>query len=116
MDADFFYVDTPSIPPARLLAMIAAHVDPSIAMLQHDAKTRNYKERATIGSRYAQLLQASIPPDHSLSLEVNTDVDMFGGRIYIRIYWPILIQEYWQYEGDIPVYGEYSKYAGASFF
>jgi len=117
MDADFFYVETPSIDPARLLAMIAAHVDPSIALRAWDANTKDYRKRAAIGTRYAQLLQASIPPEHSLSLDVSTNMDLFGGRIYIRVYWPILIQEYWQYEGDIPViYGGYSTEMHASFF
>jgi hypothetical protein len=117
MDADFFYLGTPSITPARLLAMIATHVDPSIALRRWDANTKDYRERAAIGTRYAQLLQASIPPEHSMSLDVVTDMDLFGGRIYIRVYWPILIQEYWQYEGDVPViYGGYSMQMHASFF
>lgn len=117
MDADFFYVGTPSINPARLLAMIAAHVDPSIALRAYDANTKDYRERAAIGARYTQLLQASIPPQHSLSLNVVTDMDLFGARIYIRVYWPILVQEYWQYEGEIPViYGGYSMEGHASFF
>jgi hypothetical protein len=117
MDADFFYVGTPRITPARLLAMIAAHVDPSIALRAHDANTKDYRERAAIGRRYAQLLQASIPPQLSLSLNVDTDMDLMGARIYIRVYWPILIQEYWQYDGGIPViYGGYSMQGHASFF
>jgi hypothetical protein len=117
MDADFFYVGTPGIAPARLLAMIAAHVDPSIALRAFDANTKDYRERAAIGSRYAQLLQASIPPEHSLSLNVVTDMDLFGSRIYIRVYWPILVQEYWQYEdGTSVIYGGYSMEMHASFF
>jgi hypothetical protein len=116
MDAEFFYLDTPSIAPARLLAMIAAYVDSSVALRTHDANTKDYKERAAIGARYSQLLQASIPPDHSLALQVVTGMDMFGSRIYIRVYWPILIQEYWQYEGDIPIYGGYSMHKEANFF
>jgi hypothetical protein len=116
MDADFFYLDTPSIPPARLLAMIAAHVDPGIAVRTYDANMKNSRERYAIASRYAQLLQASIPPEHGLSLDVSTNMDMMDGRIYIRVYWPILIQESWQYEGDISVYGGYSMYKEASFF
>lgn len=116
MEAEFFYVDEPSIAPARLLAMTAAYVDPSVALRTYNVNTRDYRERAAVGARYEQLLQASIPPWHNLSVQVLTGIDMFGGRIYVRVYWPTLIQEYWQYEDAIPVYGGYSMYKDASFF
>jgi hypothetical protein len=116
MEAEFFYVDTPSIAPGRLLTMLNAYVDPSVALRTHNVNAKDSRERTAIGARYEQLLQASIPPWHNVAIEVITRLDMFGGRIYIRVYWPTLIQEYWQYEGVVPVYGGYSMYKDASFF
>ena len=108
MDAEFFCLSDHMDGIGQLVRYLDRLVDPSIALKVMNVETGDWQERAEIGRRYTQLLQASIPPERELSIEANTSLELFGSRIYLRVYWPMLVDGYYWYPGlDDPVKGLY---------
>src|SRR4051794_6825737 len=69
-------------------------VDESLVLAVRDLQYGSTFERDPIAVRYAQLLQATIPPEKGLYLSVST-MDFYRDRIYLGIYWPIYVRGYW---------------------
>ncbi|AVH60476.1 MULTISPECIES: hypothetical protein [Streptomyces] len=105
MEAEFFGYNPEEWVSARLLELVARHIDPTIALQINDANTVNHRRRTEIGNRYAKLLYASIPPDLGVSIEVHTDLDIMNSRVYVRIYWPMIQWRNWQPFGGGQGYG-----------
>jgi hypothetical protein len=99
MDAEFFCLNTSIDLAGQLVRYLDRFVDPSIALKVMNTETEEWDERQQIGQRYTRLLHASIPPERELSIEANSSIEVFGSRIYLRVYWPMLVHGYYWYPG-----------------
>jgi len=85
MDAEVFVLGYQLPLVAQLTQLFAKHID---AGLPVSVATFGSGSSEMTATRYVKLLQASIPPEVGLKLEMKT-VEMFGTRIYLRVYWPM---------------------------
>lgn len=99
MDAEFFCLDVHQDAVGQLVHYLTTRVDPTIALKVRNADAGTREERAELGQRYTKLLHASIPPERELNIEANSTIELFGNRIYLRVYWPILTAGYYWYPG-----------------
>jgi hypothetical protein len=99
MDAELFCLNSSIDTAGLLLRSLNDFVDPTISLKVLNADTEAFTEREEIGRRYTKLLYASIPPDRELNIEAVTRIELFGNRIYVRIYWPMLVEGYYSYPG-----------------
>jgi hypothetical protein len=113
MDAEFFCLNAHVESAGALVRRLTRSVDPSVAMRVWNFDTEDNDERAEAGRRYTKLLHASIPPERDLSIEVNNSLQLFSQRVYIRIYWPLVVEGVYRYPGiDGWVHGAYrTEYA-----
>ncbi len=88
MDAEFFCLDKHVDIAASMVRYLQSFVDPSVALRVMNTESA-WPERDEIGRRYTKLLHASVPPERELTIEAVTDMELFGSRIYLRIYWPL---------------------------
>lgn len=95
MDAEFFCLPEDMEVVGQLVRDLGRLVDPTIGLQVQNAEAENHRERYRTGSRYIQLLHGSIPPERQLGIEINTSIALFGSRIYLRVYWPMLVQGYY---------------------
>jgi hypothetical protein len=117
MDAEFFCFNEHVEAAGQLVRYVTEFVDPTIALKVQNVETPDRTERYALGRRYAQLLFASIPPEREIGIEANTTLELFGNRIYLRMYWPILVEGYYHYQGlDDRVRGLYWTTREARFF
>jgi hypothetical protein len=98
MDAEFFCLNAHVEVAGQLVRNLTRYVDPSIALKVQNIDT-GYPDRSEIGQRYTKLLHASIPPERELDIQAVTGIELFGFRIYLRIYWPMLVEGYYSYPG-----------------
>jgi hypothetical protein len=105
MEAEFFCLNQHLDTVGTLVRHLTRHVDPAIALKVANVDGKENDDRLTrvaAGRRYTQLLHASVSPDRELGIEASTEAELFGFRIYLRIYWPMLVEGYyWS-----PYYGE----------
>jgi len=95
MDAEFFCLPDDMEVVGQLVRYLGRLVDPTISLKVQDIEANDYSGQYRTGSRYIQLLHGSIPPERQLGIEVNTSIALFGSRIYLRVYWPMLVQGYY---------------------
>lgn len=108
MDAELFCLTEHVELAGSLLRQLNTLVDPTIALKVHDIGTAASDERHEIARRYTKLLHASIPPERELRIEAVTGLELFGNRIYLRVYWPMLVSGWYSYPGvDELVWGMY---------
>lgn len=104
MDAEFFCLNTQTESASQLVRYLNQYVDPTISLKVMDAHTQAWDVRAEIGRRYTKLMHASIPPERELNIEAVTQLELFGNRIYLRVYWPMLVDGYYwspEYRGMV---------------
>lgn len=99
MDAELFCLTEHVESAGRLLRQLNTVVDPTITLKVLDAETASWPEREEIGRRYTKLLHASIPPERKLGVEAVTGLELFGNRVYLRFYWPMLVEGWYWYPG-----------------
>lgn len=95
-----------AVEPLRLL--LAELIGPELALDVYDLDgAAAVQNNVRIGVRYSRLLQAAIPPKLGLSVTVK-ELDWQGGRLYIRVYWPVYMYsaartDYYA-EGSVPFF------------
>jgi hypothetical protein len=94
MDAEFYCVNAHLDSVGHLLRSLNKFVDPTIAVKVMNFDPEGRTARRDLGQRYTQLLYATIPPERELSIEAVGSMELFGNRIYLRIYWPMLTEQY----------------------
>lgn len=99
MDAEFFCLSSQMDSVGQLVRYLGRFVDPTIALHVMNADASDWNERAQLGRRYTELLHGSIPPERELGIEMNTSLELFGSRVYLRIFWPMLVEGYYWYPG-----------------
>lgn len=72
-----------------LRRLVAERIDPDLAVEVHNVDTGRMGRNLELGARYAQLMQAAIPPELGLVLGVNS-LSFLGERIYLSVYWPMV--------------------------
>lgn len=87
MNAEIFYLDGQENLVKQVQDLVKRLVYPgttfSLTKIGHSDDNRRLYDKV---ERYTKLLQASIPPDAGLRLNVNV-IEMFGYRIYIQVYY-----------------------------
>ena len=105
MNAEFFCLNTHVDTAGQLVRYLNKFVDPTIGLKVMNVES---PEREEMGRQYTKLLYASIPPERNLNIAAVTQLELFGNRIYIRIYWPMLVEGlYYSYSDGGIVRGVY---------
>ncbi len=110
MEAEFFCLNEHLEAAGSLVRHLTRHVDPTIALKVVNVDRGDPDDgraRLEAGRRYARLLHASVPPERELRIEANTEIELFGFRIYLRLYWPMLVQGYYLSSYGDWVHGTY---------
>jgi hypothetical protein len=100
MDAEFYCRNVHLSAAGELVRSLTKLVDPTIALKVMNLDTASSVDRMEAGRRYTKLLHASIPPERELGIEAVTGLELFGSRVYIRIYWPMLVEGDYSYPGE----------------
>ncbi|MCI0688604.1 MAG: hypothetical protein L0Y54_15400 [Sporichthyaceae bacterium] len=72
--------------------LVAAEVDARIPV-EVSTVGAGGEQNVVVANRYAQLLQAAIPPELGLTLSV-TSLSWLGERTYLQVYWPVAYPSY----------------------
>jgi hypothetical protein len=99
MDAEFYCLNEHVDAASQLLRYIDEYVDPTIALKIMNTDQQAWQQRKEVALRYTKLLHASIPPERELGIEADTETELFASRIYMRVYWPMLVQGYYWHPG-----------------
>jgi hypothetical protein len=99
MDAEFFCLPEDMDVVGQLVRNLGRFVDPVIALKVMNAGAMDLSEAAQVANRYAGLLHGSIPPEREIDIEVNATLRLFGSRVYLRLWWPMLVEGYYYYPG-----------------
>jgi hypothetical protein len=107
MDAELFCLNKHVEAAATMVRHLQRFVDPSVALRVMNTETA-WPERDEIGRRYTKLLHASVPPERELTIEAVTGLELFGSRIYLRIYWPLAFDAVYRHPGGEMISPPYS--------
>lgn len=95
MDAEFFCLNSHLDSAGHLVRCLTKFVDPTVALKVLNTDAEGRIGRHEIGELYTKLLHASIPPERQLSIVARTESELFQSRIYLRIYWPMLVDDFY---------------------
>lgn len=95
MEAELFCLNRDLAAAGMLTELLRDKVDQSITLTVHNMEVGEAWVRFPLASRYAKLLQATIPPSRGMHVHF-TAMDWFENRIYLRIYWPMHVSGHWE--------------------
>jgi hypothetical protein len=114
MEAELYCLTRDVAHAELVVQFLRSEIDESINLMVTDVEQGDPYAREPIAQRYAQLLQATVPPSRGLYVSV-TAMDFVRDRIYLRIYWPVYVQGYWSEIAGTAVFFEgYSLQRGVS--
>ena len=86
MNAEIFYLEHQRGSLPRLKGLLRQHVYPALSIIEHRIEWANERDASRAGWRYVKLLQASIPPEKGIELNIH-ELGIFGYRFYIEVYY-----------------------------
>lgn len=86
MKTEIFYLEHQKGRIEALKNTLRQHIYPALAITEYQIEWAREQDASRAGWRYVKLLQASIPPEKGINLNIH-ELGVFGYRFYIEVYY-----------------------------